>query len=250
MPIENGKYVNPGWVDNAPPAIDATELNAISDTLENLDNADPVSYTAGNGVSILNSQISARMSSQSGNTATFGSDGGIYVPQSTSYTLPPATSNSLGGIKVGEGLSVTGDGTLSVSGGGGNLPYKDVTVSGDFNGQTSIVVSILSPQDGMFGRPFLSVYAMTSNMGQAGVSTMGCTFGGYPILPELPIQTRSSQQSTAAFYYKAYQQNPGYYVVGVDGFYTAAGRFTFTSSTGQGSYILRVVGFGPNINNS
>lgn len=37
MPIENGKYVNPGWVDNAPPSIDAAELNAMSDTLENLD---------------------------------------------------------------------------------------------------------------------------------------------------------------------------------------------------------------------
>lgn len=37
MPIQNGKYINPGWVDNAPPAIDAAELNAISDTLENLD---------------------------------------------------------------------------------------------------------------------------------------------------------------------------------------------------------------------
>lgn len=37
MPIHNGKYINPGWVNNGPPAIDAAELNAISDTLENLD---------------------------------------------------------------------------------------------------------------------------------------------------------------------------------------------------------------------
>lgn len=83
MPIVNGKYVNPGWVDNAPPAIDATELNAISDTLENLDNADPVTYTQGDGVSILNNEISARLSSQSNNTATFGPDGGLYVPAQT-----------------------------------------------------------------------------------------------------------------------------------------------------------------------
>ena len=34
-----------------------------------------------------------------------------------SYTLPPATQNSLGGIKVGSGLSVTQDGTLSATGG-------------------------------------------------------------------------------------------------------------------------------------
>lgn len=33
MPIQNGKYVNPGWVDGQEPAIDATELNAMSDTI-------------------------------------------------------------------------------------------------------------------------------------------------------------------------------------------------------------------------
>lgn len=38
MPINNqGKYINPGWMNDGPPAIDAAELNAISDTLENLD---------------------------------------------------------------------------------------------------------------------------------------------------------------------------------------------------------------------
>lgn len=33
MPIQNGKYVNPGWVDGQEPAIDAEELNAMSDTI-------------------------------------------------------------------------------------------------------------------------------------------------------------------------------------------------------------------------
>ena len=38
MPINSqGKYINPGWVDDGPPAIDAMELNAISETLERLD---------------------------------------------------------------------------------------------------------------------------------------------------------------------------------------------------------------------
>lgn len=36
MPIVNGKYVNPGWVNNSPPALSASEMNAISDTLEEL----------------------------------------------------------------------------------------------------------------------------------------------------------------------------------------------------------------------
>lgn len=32
------------------------------------------------------------------------------------YTLPPATASKLGGVKVGSGLSVTNDGTLSANG--------------------------------------------------------------------------------------------------------------------------------------
>lgn len=34
MPITNGNYKNPGWNDGGPPAINAAELNAISNTLE------------------------------------------------------------------------------------------------------------------------------------------------------------------------------------------------------------------------
>ncbi len=37
MPIENGKYKNPGWANGKPPALNAPELNAISDSLERLD---------------------------------------------------------------------------------------------------------------------------------------------------------------------------------------------------------------------
>lgn len=35
MPMSGSNYVAPTWVDNAPPAIDAAELQAISDTIEN-----------------------------------------------------------------------------------------------------------------------------------------------------------------------------------------------------------------------
>lgn len=40
------------------------------------------------------------------------------VAQTTSYTLPPATTSSLGGIIVGNGLSVSSNGTLSTSSSG------------------------------------------------------------------------------------------------------------------------------------
>jgi len=38
------------------------------------------------------------------------------------YTLPPATTNTLGGVKIGDGISVTNDGTISASGGSSITP--------------------------------------------------------------------------------------------------------------------------------
>lgn len=80
MPIKDGKYKNPNWVNGGPPAIDADELNAISDTLENLDKNPGTNYISGNGISIAGTTISAKISSDNDNVATFGKDGGIYVP--------------------------------------------------------------------------------------------------------------------------------------------------------------------------
>jgi hypothetical protein len=60
------------------------------------------------------------------NTWTFSSTGTVVFPdgsqQTTAYTgtsaISTATASTVGGIKVGSGLSITGDGTLSVSNGG------------------------------------------------------------------------------------------------------------------------------------
>lgn len=42
-------------------------------------------------------------------------DGIAASSANTSYTLPAATASTLGGVKVGRGLTVTNDGTLSVT---------------------------------------------------------------------------------------------------------------------------------------
>lgn len=51
------------------------------------------------------------------------------------YQLPVAGPNTLGGVKVGTGLNITSDGTLSATGGGGEtgdyLPLAGGTMSGD-----------------------------------------------------------------------------------------------------------------------
>lgn len=51
----------------------------------------------------------------------------LYAPSGGSYTLPPATTSTLGGVIVGTGLSVDGSGVLSVTGGGSVTGYIGTT---------------------------------------------------------------------------------------------------------------------------
>ena len=66
------------------------------------------------------------------NTCGVGFDGG-----GGSYTLLPATSSTLGGVIIGEGVSVDEDGTISVDGGSGvggfDFSASEVLVGTYFN---------------------------------------------------------------------------------------------------------------------
>lgn len=59
------------------------------------------------------------------------------TPTPDPYVLPAATAETLGGVKVGEGLEVAEDGTLSATGGGGDeySPVK-ITIATDQDGTT------------------------------------------------------------------------------------------------------------------
>lgn len=61
MPIVAGKYVNPGWVNDQAPAMNDTEMNAISDSIGTLDDdVDATNNTVtqmGTSISNLQSQI-------------------------------------------------------------------------------------------------------------------------------------------------------------------------------------------------
>ena len=48
-----------------------------------------------------------------------------------SYTLPKATETTLGGVKIGDGISIDTDGKISASGGGGSLSYKYIIPATD-----------------------------------------------------------------------------------------------------------------------
>ena len=82
------------------------------------------------------------MSADANNASKLGSDGLIFTPQAsagTPYTLPPATTTTLGGLKVGTGLSVTADGTVSAAAATGFLPLSGGTLTGTLTLPSGVV---------------------------------------------------------------------------------------------------------------
>lgn len=57
------------------------------------------------------------------NDSWIGSYVGTGGGSGEGYTLPPASATTLGGVKIGSGISVTADGVISAEGGGGT-PYE------------------------------------------------------------------------------------------------------------------------------
>ena len=50
-----------------------------------------------------------------------------------SYVLPPATADTLGGVKIGSGINVSDDGTISAPGGGSSASWIEVSMADVFN---------------------------------------------------------------------------------------------------------------------
>jgi len=68
-------------------------------------------------------------------TITSFAGNGLQI-SSSAIALVPATASQLGGVKIGSGLSVAGDGTISVTGGGGGGTVTQVQGTGTVSGLT------------------------------------------------------------------------------------------------------------------
>ena len=64
-------------------------------------------------------------------------DTGPQGPAGPSYTLPIASANTLGGIKVGQNLTIDENGVLNASGGGSQHLYiHEINVEGEYDGDS------------------------------------------------------------------------------------------------------------------
>lgn len=115
---------------------------------------------------------------------------GPEIDPGIGYVLPPATSGSLGGVKVGSGLSITVDGTLSSTGGGGGYvlpPATSVVLGGimvgsglsvDGTGKLSATGYTLQPASASV----LGGVKVGSGLSVSGDGTLSTSGGGY-VLP-------------------------------------------------------------------
>lgn len=116
MPIQNGKYVAPTWVNGAAPAIDATELQAISDSIVNNEEA----------ITAIGTQMAQIETGSYVGTGTFGASN----PNTLTFSFSPkmvvvtAPSNDFA-----THLILIYDSPSTVSLRGGSSAFADISVS-------------------------------------------------------------------------------------------------------------------------
>lgn len=117
---------------------DITNINNALDGIKGGTTELPYVKKAGDTMSGALNMGSNKVSAVATPTADTDAATKKYVDDKVSgaaYQLPVAGPNTLGGVKVGTGLNITSDGTLSATGGGGGvgdyLPLAGGTMSGD-----------------------------------------------------------------------------------------------------------------------
>jgi len=129
------------------------------------------------------------VSADAGNTRVLGTDGLIFTPAGTggggTYTLPPATATTLGGVKVGTGLTVDGTGTLSATVATGFLPLSGGTMTGGITLPTTV-------QSLTWGTSGYNVFGASGGVAVRSNTTNIVNFTAAEINAYVPITTAGS----------------------------------------------------------
>lgn len=183
MPISNGKYVNPGWTNGSTPALNATEMNAISNRLAALDADDPRSIaTGGTGGATAGAGVNA-----------------LFSALDAAGTIADGDTIAMNDVSAGAGVKVTFSDFLAALNDAG-LPlietgsYTGTGVYGSANA-CSIALSTVTSPKAVFVRPATGAYAgifirpdqldestYTSGGGLVNSSGYG---GSYPVFARL-----------------------------------------------------------------
>lgn len=151
MPIENGKYVNPGWVNGTSPAMNATEMNAISNTLALV----PIANGGTGGATVA----AARKNLGLGNTSG-------AVPLANGGTGATTAAQARANL----GITPANIGAVSTSGGTIN---GDITINGTLNATGFDTDTIIPVANGGTG--------VTTLAGIRNALGLGNTTGAVPI---------------------------------------------------------------------
>ena len=120
-----------------------------------------------------------------GTGITITSDGTISATTATSYTLTTATANILGGVKIGSGVNVANDGTISVTTGSYTLTTATTSTLGGVKiDGTSITINngtISSSVAGLGGRAGFATSTITLTSGTSTTTNI-VGYKGYALL--------------------------------------------------------------------
>ena len=163
-------------------ALDATSATITNLQVPNsLTSSGVINAVAMNAASIKNNQNNKYYLTQSSITAGDNvtieetTEGVKINSTDTKYTLPVASSTTLGGIKVGDNLSITEDGTLSATGGSTpeNMVTADTTqtITGAKTFTSDLIIDANQPQS-------IAKLILSDRNSAQGAISANRTFGG------------------------------------------------------------------------
>ena len=155
------------------------------------------------------------------NNSWIGSYVGTGGGSGEGYTLPPASATTLGGVKIGSGISVTADGVISANGGGGapyELPAATTTTLGGIKVGDNLTITTdgkLSANAGAYELPVATSAILGGVKVGDGLSVtqdgkISVTAGSSYVLPEAGVDSLGGVKIRPASYFNSIDIDSGY----------------------------------------
>lgn len=139
------KVVNvSGTLVSGPSIVDTTALVQTEAGIERAVKSFPLGGGGGGGYVLPTATDNRLGGIKVGENLSVEADGTLNAQAGSQYELPPATADTLGGIKVGQNLSVEADGTLNAQAGGSGA---DTSLSNITSAGKGVITSMAAPSN-------------------------------------------------------------------------------------------------------